>query len=278
MDSESRSYRRCELAENVELGGGNYILRFGGCDFLRAATPGQFVMLRALDWGTDPLLPRAFSLLSVSADGVADILVKAAGKASRLLERVLPGSAFGILGPLGHGFEDPAAGREQWLIAGGVGFAPLYMVALRANELGRQADTTMFYGGRGAIDLVCLDRLDATGVRCVFATEDGSRGTRGYVTEPLNAALDARDGAARPPVLLACGPDPMLEAVASLAHRRKLECFLSLEGEMACGIGACLVCAVPCRGEKPYQYACVQGPVFDLAELQGRYAEAEGRA
>lgn len=269
VSDPSTAYVLTELAENVALGGGNYLLRFEGCGFLSSARPGQFVMLRGEEWGSDPLLPRAFSLLSVTPDGRADILIKAAGKASGLLEHALAGARFSLLGPLGNGFAEPTPDRPHWLVAGGVGLAPLYMVARRAAELGCASAVTLFYGGRQTHDLVLLPELAATGVTCVFATEDGTTGTKGYVTQAVDDALDDAGGSS--PLLLACGPDPMLEAVARLARRRQLECALSLEGEMACGIGACLVCAVPCHGARPYQYACVQGPVFDLATLAGRY-------
>ena len=270
-------YVRAQLAENVDLGGGNFVLRFRDCEFLKSARAGQFVMLRAEDWGSDPLLPRAFSLLSVSPDGVADILIKAAGKASAMLQQALPGARFGLLGPLGNGFSDPSGSRPTWLVAGGVGLAPLLMVANRAMTLGYADQLTMFYGGRTQHDLVLADEIKSTGVRIVHATEDGSVGHRGFVTLPLIHRL--QEGAkphlpSEQPVIFACGPDPMLFAVAKIAKARSLECYLSLEGEMACGIGACLVCAVPCNGPKPYQYACVSGPVFSLDVLRG-YGESE---
>jgi dihydroorotate dehydrogenase electron transfer subunit len=268
----AREYVKATLAENIVLADHTFVLRFSGCDFLADTLPGQFVMLRGDDWGTDPLLPRAFSLLAVKPGGQVDMLIKTSGKASAILETALPGASFSILGPLGNSFREPSADRREWLIAGGVGLAPLYMHALRAAELGVSSQLTMFYGGRTAADLVMLDDIAATGVELVLATEDGSRGTKGYVTNAVEGALD-KSSAASVPTLLACGPDPMLEAVAKLAHRRKLECYLSLEGEMACGIGACLACAVPCVG-RPYRYACVDGPVLPLSELAGPYAAA----
>ncbi len=268
----AREYVQARLAENIVLADHTFVLRFSGCEFLADTLPGQFVMLRGDDWGTDPLLPRAFSLLAVGPNGVADILVKTSGKASAILETALPGASFSFLGPLGKAFPQPSAQRRDWLIAGGVGLAPLYMQALRAAELGVSRQLTMFYGGRSATDLVMLDEIAATGAELVLATEDGSRGTEGYVTNAVDAALEA-DAQQAPPTLLACGPDPMLEAVAKLAHRRDLSCYLSLEGEMACGIGACLACAVSCVG-RPFRYACVDGPVFSLSELAGPYAAA----
>ena len=264
------AYVLAELADNIHLDGDSFILRFEGCEFLTAARPGQFVMLRGEDWGSDPILPRAFSLLAVEPSGRADILVKAAGKASRLLAVARPGAHFSILGPLGNAIADPGPTTLDWLVAGGVGLAPLYMYARRAAALGLADRLRLFYGGRRARDLVLLDEVAATGVEVILATEDGSRGTRGYVTAAVDRALG---DAPRPPRLIGCGPDAMLEATARLARRRGLECLLSVEGEMACGVGACLVCAIRCEGPRPFRYACVDGPVFDLRDLAPSYAE-----
>jgi dihydroorotate dehydrogenase electron transfer subunit len=258
------------VVENIVLGPRTFVLRLDGCEFLAGTLPGQFVMLRAEDWGTDPLLPRAFSLLAVRPGGQVDILVKASGKASGLLEHALPGARMAVLGPLGVAFPEPSPERRDWLVAGGVGLAPLMMQALRAREIGLARQLTLFYGGRSARDLVLTDELAGTGVELVLVTEDGSRGLRGLVTAAVEQA-PARHGAA--PTIMACGPDPMLHAVAALCHRRGLPAHLSLEGEMACGIGACLACAVPCRS-RPFSYTCVQGPVFPLAELAGPFAAA----
>jgi dihydroorotate dehydrogenase electron transfer subunit len=265
------------LAENLRLGPGTFVLRFAGCQALSATLPGQFVMLRALDWGTDPLLPRAFSLLDVRPEtGEVDILIKAAGKASSILERALPGARFSLLGPLGTWFPAPSPDRLDWLVAGGVGLAPLYLHARRAQARGLAGQVTLFYGGRTAADLVMLEDLAATGCELVLATEDGSRGFPGRITAAVERAFAARSGGAPPLALLACGPDPMLVATAHLARRRQVACFLSLEGEMACGIGICLACAVPCRG-RPFRYTCADGPVLLLEELAGRFAPpAEG--
>jgi dihydroorotate dehydrogenase electron transfer subunit len=258
------------VVENRSLAPHTYVLSLAGCEALASARPGQFIMVRG-EWGADPLLPRAFSILRVRPGGIAQVLGKAIGKATRLLELAQPGARLSLLGPLGSSFAAPAADRDDWLVAGGVGLAPLLMHAERAAREGCSGRVTMFYGGRKDRDLVLLDELAATGCRLVLATEDGARGHRGYVTGAVAAALDALAPAAPRPTLMACGPDPMLEAVARLAHARGLDGYLSLEGEMACGIGACLVCAVPCRS-RAFRYACKDGPVLPLADLAGRYA------
>ncbi len=264
----------CKLVENRVVGPHTFVLIFDGCEALAECLPGQFAMMSSPDWGTDPLLPRAFSILATGPNGRADVLVKTSGKASGLLENALPGATFHLLGPLGKAFPEPTAERIDWLVAGGVGLAPLLLHAQRAHRLGLAEQVTMFYGGRSAADLVLLDDIAATGCGIVFATEDGSKGFKGYVTGAVEQQL-AEHTSATKPTLLACGPEPMLEATAALAHRHGLGGYLSLEGEMACGIGACLVCAVPCHS-KPYRYTCVEGPVFSLEDLAGPYAAPIG--
>ena len=266
-----RQVRVVPLVDNRQVGRHTFVLSLSGCGFLAAALPGQFVMLRAEDWDSDPLLPRAFSLLEVHPDGTADILAKASGKASRLLERALPGARFRVLGPLGTSFPAPSPDRLDWLVAGGVGLAPLYLHARRAQGMGLGGQVTLFYGGRSADDLVLLDRIARTGCQVALCTEDGSRGARGRVTGAVDAALGAIPVGRPRPTLMACGPDAMLVATAELARRREAPCLLSLEGEMACGIGICLACAVPCA-TRPYRYTCTEGPVLPLDELAGRYA------
>ncbi len=261
------------VIENQQLGPETSVLRLSHCHALKDTLPGHFVMLRASDWGVDPLLPRAFSLLRVLENGEAEFLIKGTGKACAQLTRSTVGDEIHLLGPLGSCFPDPQAGREDWLVAGGVGLAPLLMYAIRAKKLNLSTGLTMFYGGRTASDIVLQDLIRDANCAMKIATEDGSLGVQGYVTNALDIALQEYTKET-PPTLMVCGPEPMLEACARLAHERGLEAYLSVEGEMACGIGACLACAVPCYS-KAYRYACVDGPVFALGDLAGAYAHPD---
>src|SRR3954470_17171026 len=124
-------YFEARVIENRRLGGGYFILGMGGCDFLRDSRPGQFVMVRG-DWGRDPLLPRAFSLLSAGPGGQAEILAKTVGPGTALLERSTAGAVLSVLGPLGTNFPDPTPETTDLLVAGGVGLPPLFMQAEHA--------------------------------------------------------------------------------------------------------------------------------------------------
>ncbi len=242
------------VVENRPLGRGGFVLRLAGCEALAAARPGQFVMVRG-QWERDPLLPRAFSILRTLPGDECELLVKAMGRGTRRLELVEAGARLSVLGPLGRPFPPPAP--HQILVAGGVGLAPLLWHAESARDAG--IATVMCYGARSAADLVLVERIPS---ELHVTTEDGTRGLHGRVT--LAVENTAVEGA----TLLTCGPNPMMKAVVEIARARGLTCFVSVEGEMACGIGACLGCALPAvHGDKPFKYACVDGPVFDSAHV-----------
>lgn len=259
-------YFDARIIENRTLGSGYFVLRLGGCEPLAQSKPGQFVMLRG-DWGRDPLLPRPISLLSVTPDGRANLLAKALGYGTKLLERALPGARVSILGPLGNGFPEPSSAVTDLLVAGGVGLPPLFMHADAAAKRGLVDRCEMLYGGKSSRDILLLSEMRSLGLDTHIATEDGSLGRRGRVTVSLEARLDYHHAAGiRPTRILACGPREMLWAVARIAAQHSLECYLSLEEQMACGFGVCLGCAVPSRS-RPYRYGCKDGPVFLASDL-----------
>jgi dihydroorotate dehydrogenase electron transfer subunit len=234
----------------------------------RAVEPGQFVMLETT--GTlEPYLRRAFSVADVSnaPDGGTriELLAKVVGRGTGAMSRLRPGERRAILGPLGRPFSAAAPGRIA-LVAGGVGSAPLLIAARRLAEAGRTFD--FYYGGRSGRDLVRRGDFEAlaaaSGGRLVAATEDGSDGFHGRVTEALAAGLDGGVGYS---ALRACGPMPMLAALARLAAGRGLAGEAALETEMGCGFGACLGCAVPHVSGR-FALCCKEGPVFRLDEVR----------
>lgn len=256
-------YFDARVADNQQLGGGYFRLALTGCEALAGSRPGQFVMLRG-DWERDPLLPRAFSLLSVGPGGQAAILAKTVGRGTALLERSAVGARISVLGPLGTHFPTPSPDFIDLLVGGGVGIPPVYMQGALAASLGFARRSEILYGGRATPDLVLLDELRAFGVGLHLTTEDGTTGRAGRVTAELEARLDAHAG--RPVRVMACGPNAMLWAVGRIARARGVPCFISVEEQMACGIGVCLGCAVPARS-RPFRYVCKDGPVFDAADI-----------
>ncbi len=259
------------LVENRPLGRGSFVLALDGCQALSGAQPGQFVMLRGR-WGRDPLLPRAFSILRTRGD-VCEILVKAVGRGTRLLQQAPVGAELRVLGPLGRAFPIPdGEWRGDYLVAGGVGLAPLLWFAERTRD---RATHEILYGARTAADLVLLDEVRAATPHVILTTEDGSMGRKGRVTDALAEILPRRSAPGTR--VLTCGPNAMMRTVVALAHAhiagradpKPLQCIVSVEGEMACGIGACLGCAIASAPgqERAFRYACVDGPVFDARDI-----------
>jgi dihydroorotate dehydrogenase electron transfer subunit len=235
------------------------------------ARPGQFVMVKPSPGG-DPLLRRPFSIFEIlrdehgTATGVS-LLNKRIGVGTNLLYRAEPGARIACLGPLGRPFEPVDPPGEAWMVAGGVGLAPFVTLAEALRERG--TTTRLFYGARRASELYYVDLFERLGVRPVLATEDGGRGATGLVTVPLDAAL-----AAAPPALevrlYACGPTPMMRAVAALAAAHRRRCDVSLEQVMGCGLGGCYSCVVLARdpsGAPHFVRSCLDGPVFDAERI-----------
>jgi dihydroorotate dehydrogenase electron transfer subunit len=231
------------------------------------ARPGQFVMVKPSRTG-DPLLRRPFSIFEIlrGTDGTAagvSLLNKRIGIGTRLLYEAEPGSRIACLGPLGRPFEPVDPPADAWMIAGGVGLAPF--VTLAEALQARGTTTRLFYGARRASELYYVDLFERLGVEPVLATEDGGRGARGFVTEPLAAALAALPRT-RDVRLYVCGPTPMMRAVAALAARHGRRCDVSLEQVMGCGLGGCYSCVVLARdrsGAPHFVRSCLDGPVFD---------------
>jgi dihydroorotate dehydrogenase electron transfer subunit len=258
--------REAPLIAREALGGSYLLLAFAHPEVAREARAGQFVMLKAGDCG-EPLLRRPISIMRTDPDrGSFTVFVKVVGPGTRALAALRPGDSARCLGPLGRPFAAPPPGTEALLIAGGYGIAPfvLFSRELRAAGVAHR----VFYGGRTAADLQLRRPFAEAGVPLVETTEDGSLGRRGRVTEALQECLDAERG---PFALFACGPDPMLHAVAELAARTGLPAQVSLDPFMGCGTGICLACVVrvqaPDEPESRYRCACTEGPVFDAASV-----------
>ncbi|OFW07030.1 MAG: hypothetical protein A3I61_03340 [Acidobacteria bacterium RIFCSPLOWO2_02_FULL_68_18] len=258
VDVEARVIRNTRLSSDYN------VLALAAPDIAAAAAPGQFVMVKP-GRGCTPLLRRPFSVFEVlrtngRADGLT-LLSKRVGVTTEMLFEAVEGDVVSCLGPLGRPYTAVDPPVEAWMVAGGVGLAPFAALAelLRA----RGTSVTLFYGARTSGELFYLDWFRDRGVRLALATEDGSLGDRGRVTLPLERALQR--AAAREVMVYACGPEPMLEAVARMAasYRRRSE--VSVERVMGCGLGGCYSCVVPVRdGPNGHHYvrSCLGGPVF----------------
>jgi dihydroorotate dehydrogenase electron transfer subunit len=267
--------RDSPLVARSPLGRDYAVLTFEHPEIAAGAAAGQFAMLQPVI-GSEPLLRRPFSIMDTDpAAGTFSIFLKAIGAGSRSLFDMRIGEAARALGPLGRGFSAPRPGEESILVAGGYGVAPFALFARRGRPFA--AGARLYYGGRSDSELPFVDELRARGYEPVLSTDDGSRGHRGRVTEPLLRFLDSkdgrRDGARR---IYACGPHPMMKAVAAIAAERAIPCEVSLDPWMGCGLGTCLGCVVRIRADEgngsggdawKNRPACTAGPVFDAREV-----------
>lgn len=232
-------------------------------DFSRAE-PGQFVMLR-FPGQAEPLLSRPFSihrLIQVApvTEGL-EILYKVVGPFTHRLSEQRQAAEILMLGPLGKGFQIPVNGQRFYLVAGGIGVAPLLFLATYLHAKGVDlSDSTVFLGAKSKNNLLCQPDFDRLGVHVHVSTDDGSAGEQCVVTRSLEHAL--RHG--RADMVFACGPTAMLACTIDLVQEHGIPCQVSIETLMACGMGACLGCAVEMRATgKRYLHACRDGPVFD---------------
>jgi dihydroorotate dehydrogenase electron transfer subunit len=256
---------------NTRLSADYNVLALDAPEIAARVQPGQFVMVKPGS-STEPLLRRPFSVFEILRDSSGaprgiSILNKRIGVGTGLLFGLDAGDTLPCLGPLGRPFSLPPAGAEAWLVAGGVGLGPFATMA--ETLLARGTKTTLFYGARRGADLHYADWFASRGVSVVTATEDGSAGVRGFITVPLERELQALgpDGQV---AIYACGPTPMMRAVAGLAATFGRDVEVSLEQTMGCGLGGCYSCVVRVKqdGHAPhFVRSCVAGPTFRARDI-----------
>jgi dihydroorotate dehydrogenase electron transfer subunit len=222
--------------------------------------------------GVDPLLRRPFSIFEIlrASDGTPtglSLLNKRIGVGTALLFGATPGSHMRCLGPLGRPFQPVPPPAEAWMVAGGVGLAPFATLAEALRTTATKA--RLFYGARTGAELTHVELFEGLEVEPILATEDGSRGTRGLVTDPLESSLRATPRSTEVRVY-ACGPTPMMRAVARLCEAYGRRCDVSLEQVMGCGLGGCYSCVVLARtavGPPHFVRSCIDGPVFEANRI-----------
>lgn len=282
-------------------------LRFSGEAAQSFATfrPGQFIQFDASELAIPPvenipealldgarrnvLLRRPFSFSDVMVDRdttTADLLYCIVGPASLRMTTLREGDPASIVGPLGNGFSVLAGKRTALLVVGGMGLPPIRCLAKLLSSEHPEIETVAFIGAR-TVNALPLEERPAEfgkglglsvptfaeiGIASMVATDDGSAGHRGPVTECLSRWL--QENANRPReemIVYACGPERMLEAAAKVASKNNIACQVSMERRMACGIGLCQSCAIECKvegsDETVYKLCCKDGPVFDAREV-----------
>jgi dihydroorotate dehydrogenase electron transfer subunit len=273
---------RVRIVENVKLARDTYRVRFECPEIARKIVPGQFLMVRlaGLD---DPLLGRPLALYDVVLDGAGqpsaiDVVYLVLGKMTGRLAECGPGDELDVWGPLGNGFP-PQPTDHLIMVAGGIGQTPF--LALGQEYLGRRQygspprkfpaarKVTLCYGVRTAALAAGIDDFRSAGFDLRSASDDGTLGHHGLVTDLLRDALLESAGQDR--LVVCCGPEPMMEAVAKLCHVAPAPCLVSLESPMACGIGICFSCVAKVRQDEggwDYKRTCVEGPIFDAQRIE----------
>jgi dihydroorotate dehydrogenase electron transfer subunit len=256
-------YLKGEISENKKLGSLYHRLRIFLPQSINPITPGQFAML-SIEGNRDILLPRPFSIhkfVHKEDSSCLDFLFKVIGRGTAFFAKLSINSPVRVLAPLGNGFPDPPSGYKTFLIAGGMGVAPLIPLALRLKTI--SSSVLFLYGTKSRNDLVCLpELLDMGDMTIKITTEDGTAGEAGFVTKLLEyEKVDTKEKT----VIYACGPEPMLKKVAEFAADQKIPCWVSLERRMACGVGACLGCVT--RTPEGYSCTCKDGPIFASKDI-----------
>jgi dihydroorotate dehydrogenase electron transfer subunit len=232
------------------------------------AQPGQFVTV-SIDQQPQ-ILRRPFSIHRLIVENNQprglEILYRVVGPSTKRVAQLETGDVVNVLGPLGNGFTLPQATKRVYLVGGGIGVAPLLFWADYLRETGVDlSDCALFLGGRTETDLLRRDEFQHLGLTLHLSTDDGSVGHPGVITRVLETVLEKES----PDLICACGPPAMLDATAAIAAKWKLPCQVSVETLMACGMGACLGCAVETVDQDAgYRHVCIDGPVFDARQLK----------
>ena len=221
------------------------------------AVPGQFVHIRVPGFQ----LRRPISICGIDRQaGTIRLVMEIRGAGTEVLSRLNEGELIDLIGPLGHGFTLLSPDKKAVAVGGGIGVPPLLGAIAHYGENG-----TVITGFRSASAVILQDDFKAAGARAILCTDDGTMGEHGFVTGALQKFLETET----PDIIYACGPMPMLKAVAAMAAEKGIECEISLEERMACGVGACLGCA--CRtiknGVEGFSHVCKDGPVFNSKEV-----------
>lgn len=277
--ADGANFVAAPIVENVAIARATYRLRLSAPSIARAIAPGQFVMVR-LAGCDDPLLGRAFALYDCDARaGWIDVVYLVHGKLTSALAPRQPGDRVEVWGPLGNGFVGDGQTLDRLiLVAGGIGQTPFLAAAKEA--LGHQTfgapsrsrlsanGVTLCYGVRTAAHVAGAEEFRAAGIDLRLASDDGTAGHHGLVTDLVDEALAETEGRSRK--VLCCGPEPMMAEVAERCLAAGVRCDVSLETPMACGVGVCFSCVARVRqddGGWDYKRTCVEGPVFDAAAI-----------
>ncbi|MBN2029745.1 dihydroorotate dehydrogenase electron transfer subunit [bacterium] len=253
----------CQVIQQIQIDEHIYRLVLQAHEIAQTAYPGQFVHLRIADQ-LNPLLRRPFSIHRVLRDkGQIELLYRVIGRGTSLMKQTKPGDSYHLMGPLGKGFVFDGKFTTAIVVAGGMGVAPVFFLIDELLALGKSV--IFFWGARCGSELFGVLQWNQSAIEIHLATEDGSQGYHGMVTDPLQTFLNHRSEDASLAGFV-CGPRAMLKKIQLLSTRTSFEWQVSLEETMACGVGVCQGCAVMLKNEG-FRMVCSDGPVFDLKNV-----------
>ncbi|MEX1274877.1 MAG: dihydroorotate dehydrogenase electron transfer subunit [Bacteroidota bacterium] len=245
------------VLSNIQIAEGIFLLTLESKEIAQLARPGQFVNIRSTD-GSLPFLRRPFSISHVHEDSI-DLMFNIVGQGTRMMASRRVGDTLDVLGPLGKPFGYEAHFETAILVGGGLGVAPFPLLTRYLKKHAKKITT--FLGGRTSRHIVSTNLENIQ-----IATDDGSSGFHGTVVSSLESYWGSH--ALPGPKIFGCGPTPMLRALSETAQKLHIACELSLEGDMACGVGLCQGCPVETtKGERKYALVCVEGPTFNCNDI-----------
>ena len=262
---------KVKITEHKRIAQGFYKMRLASAYLAKNSKPGQFVEIKCSK-GHEVLLRRPLGVHRILNSGI-EVLYEVIGRGTKSLSAKKKGDLLDVIGPIGNGFEFFGDKKPVMLVAGGIGVAPL--LALAEKIAWKKMKPYVMIGARTASHILCEKEFKELGCFVRVATEDGSKGHKGYVTDIARHLLTVVK--CRLSEIYACGPRPMLKAIGHIAASSGIPCQVSMEERMACGIGVCLGCPIKVYKDSTqysihntqYQYkmVCKDGPVFDAREI-----------
>ena len=253
-----------EVISNEPVAEDHYLLRCSCPEIAASALPGQFIHV-LIPQGSGLLLRRPFTIYTVEGDEIT-MLYQLIGEGTTVLSGLKRSDSISVLGPLGNTFEISPTPHPAIIVGGGAGIASLLLLAAALRD--RDVHTLGLVGSMNRARLLSVEDLKAIGVETHIATDDGSVGHHGFVTELLTHILETHE--LQNPIIYACGPDGMLRAVTKIAQAYRIPTQLAMENRMGCALGVCLGCV--CKVQMPdggfeYQRVCTEGPVFNAKDI-----------
>ena len=277
-------YFKADITHNLLLNSKTGLLTIKPLEQIPIPKPGQFYMLEVSD-SQDPLLKRPFSFFRKTSDGI-QFLYEVRGRGTLMMKDFREGKVINVLGPLGKGYPKPYDKSTPLIVAGGIGIASVFpLIESFANR------AYIFYGARDNEGLTMLSELKRISDKFYISTDDGSMGQKGTVVNILTDFLNSHSSILGSQLIMyACGRKSMLEAFSRVAIEKGIKGYVSAEEHMACGVGACLGCAIKAKSKKHranppsppfskggrrgitnsttmYKMVCKDGPVFPVEEI-----------